>query len=178
MLTLNPRGLLPILVHEDTVITESAAIIGYLDRLYPSEPSLFGATAEDQALVWSKVLDFNSNVLPFIGRQLIRPMFTGATKGRETKIKVAAERVHQELLSLDEQMASQTWIVDRIGHISAADILIFPFIACLERIGEKEEAQVLGLTCTNIKQQYSYIYKWYTLLKGLDAYNASYPPHW
>src|SRR5262247_22931 len=45
-LKLNPRGKVPTLKDADYVLSESLAIMSYLDRKYP-EPQLFGKTAEE-----------------------------------------------------------------------------------------------------------------------------------
>ena len=47
-LRLNPRGQVPVLTHGDYVLTESLAILAYLDREFPTPP-LFGARAYETA---------------------------------------------------------------------------------------------------------------------------------
>jgi maleylacetoacetate isomerase/maleylpyruvate isomerase len=47
-LALNPQGLVPCLVHGDTVLTQSLAIIEYLDECFPDSP-LLPETAVDRA---------------------------------------------------------------------------------------------------------------------------------
>ena len=50
-LAMNPRGKVPVLRDGDVVVTESMAILAYLDRRFP-EPPLFGRTAEETARIW------------------------------------------------------------------------------------------------------------------------------
>ena len=51
-LDLNPQGLVPTLIVGDTVLTQSLAIIEYLDEMHPTPP-LLPANAEDRAWVRS-----------------------------------------------------------------------------------------------------------------------------
>ena len=45
-LALNPRGQVPTLVHSGTALTESVAILAYLDAAWPERP-VFGSTPLD-----------------------------------------------------------------------------------------------------------------------------------
>ena len=59
-LKINPRGHVPVLRNGETVVTESLAILAYLDRAHP-EPALFGATAVDAGAIWQQILDFEAS---------------------------------------------------------------------------------------------------------------------
>lgn len=57
-LALNPRGVVPVLVHDGTVIIESTVIMEYLEDVFP-EPALRPAAPAERARmrVWAKVPD-------------------------------------------------------------------------------------------------------------------------
>lgn len=64
----NPFGLLPVLELDDgRFVTESLAIIEYLEELYP-EPTMFGDTPEDRALVRNLERTLDLGVLITLGR--------------------------------------------------------------------------------------------------------------
>lgn len=50
-LALNPQGMVPALVDGDTVLTQSPAILEYLDEAYPKTPRLLPAAPADRARV-------------------------------------------------------------------------------------------------------------------------------
>src|SRR5512145_1540115 len=53
-LALNPRGKVPVLKDGDFALSESLAIVAYLDRKFP-EPPLFGRTAAETGLIWKSI---------------------------------------------------------------------------------------------------------------------------
>ena len=57
-LAINPKGVVPVLVHDGKVITESTLICEYLDDTFP-EPRLIPTAPYDRALMrkWSKAVD-------------------------------------------------------------------------------------------------------------------------
>src|SRR5678815_3853312 len=55
-LQLNPRGKVPTLKDGGFVLTESFAIMSYLDRKYP-DPLLFGTTPEENGLIWRSLAE-------------------------------------------------------------------------------------------------------------------------
>jgi glutathione S-transferase len=57
-LKLNPKGVVPTLIHEDRAIIESTLICEYLDQMFP-EPSLVPASAYERSQMrrWSKHID-------------------------------------------------------------------------------------------------------------------------
>lgn len=57
-LALNPKAMVPVLVHEDSVITESTVICEYLEEVFP-ENSLFPKSALGRAQMryWTKAVD-------------------------------------------------------------------------------------------------------------------------
>ena len=58
---LSPRGKVPVLRDGDYVLSESLAIMAYLDRKHP-EPPVFGRSAQDTGLIWMAISEFQSYV--------------------------------------------------------------------------------------------------------------------
>jgi maleylacetoacetate isomerase len=60
---LNPQGNVPVLVDGDVRVTQSLAIIDYLDRKWP-EPALFPSDPAERAKVWSAALHVACEIQP------------------------------------------------------------------------------------------------------------------
>jgi glutathione S-transferase len=69
--TINPKGLVPVLVHDGVVITESSDIIDYVDQHFPNPPLRPSDPAErermyrrlklwDETQIWLKTLSHNT----------------------------------------------------------------------------------------------------------------------
>uniref|UniRef100_A0A914E4Y0 maleylacetoacetate isomerase n=1 Tax=Acrobeloides nanus TaxID=290746 RepID=A0A914E4Y0_9BILA len=64
-LSQNPHGLVPLLIFDGTPISESIAIIEYLDEKFPNKfPKLLPDNAEDRAKVRSLAYAISSNIQP------------------------------------------------------------------------------------------------------------------
>src|SRR5688572_29441612 len=70
-LKLNPQGLVPTLVDGDHVLTQSLAIIEYLDETHPEPPLLPGAAA-DRARIRSIALAIACDIHPIDNLRVLR----------------------------------------------------------------------------------------------------------
>ena len=173
-LQLNPRGKVPTLKDGDFVVCESLAIMSYLDRKYPTPP-LFGATAEETALIWQAISECES-YLTSAGDKVVRPLFFGKGLDKVEEIQQAAETIRQELKTLDGRLPNRTWLVG--GTISAADIATFPLIQLVLRAASKEAAKPFNLGWLPLASAYPNLAKWVERIEALPNYQRTYPPHW
>ena len=72
-LAINPRGHVPVLLDGDTVVTETLAVLSYLDSAYPT-PSLFGETPEETARIWQTISECDGHLRGPVGN-ISRPLF-------------------------------------------------------------------------------------------------------
>jgi maleylacetoacetate isomerase len=70
-LALNPQGLIPVLIDGDKVLTQSLAILEYLDETYP-EPPLLPADALGRARVRSIALAISCEIHPINNIRVLR----------------------------------------------------------------------------------------------------------
>jgi glutathione S-transferase len=172
-LALNPRGKVPILRDGDFVLTESLAIMAYLDRKHP-EPRLFGSDVEATGLIWKAISEFESYVFPLAIR-IARPVFRGMPLD-EADIGAAAADLHGELARMDKAAAAESWLA--AGEFSAADIAVYPFIEMLLRTAGKDSVQALGLGLLPLAEHYPALADWRRRIEALPGYARTYPPHW
>ena len=173
-LQLNPRGKVPTLKDNGFVVYESLAMMSYLDRKYPTPP-LFGATAEETALIWQAISECES-YLTSAGDKVVRPLFFGKGLDKVDEIQQAAETIRHELEILDQRLASANWLVG--NAISAADIAIFPLIQLILRAAGKEAAKPFNLAWLPLVTYYPNVAKWVGRIEALPNYQRTYPPHW
>ncbi len=173
-LAMNPRGKVPVLRDGDVVVTESMAILAYLDRRFP-EPPLFGRTAEETARIWRLALDFDNNVADHF-TDLILPIFFGRVAEPREQMTVALEAVRAELAALEAALSRSPWLAG--DTLSAADIAVYPSIEVLMRAAGKPEAQPLDLRLLPFEKTHPALAAWRQRIQALPGYDGAYPPHW
>jgi glutathione S-transferase len=161
-LRLNPKGVVPTLIHEGHPVIESTLICEYLDRMFPI-PSLVPAGAYDQTRMrlWSKHIDEGvfeaTREISFSAmfRDKMRAMTEAQREGRFKNIGDPGRRVRfvstyqegedsvyvaQGIFAFEKMFREmeidlaekQDWLV---GDFSLADINLTPFVARLEYLG-------------------------------------------
>ncbi len=136
-LALNPLGAVPVLEDEDWVLTQNAAILGYIAERAP-QAELTGDTAHDRAETQRWLAFLNADVHP-----AFHPLF-GATrwledKTLETRSKDLARRRLRTLFELlDRQLEGRDWLT---GQRSIAD----PYLFVVLRWAHRFELDLSGL---------------------------------
>ena len=106
-LQVNPSGLIPTLVDGGEVITQSLAIIEYLDETHPLPP-LLPASAAERARVRSIALAIACDIHPIDNLRVLKYL-TGVLKiSEQQKVEWYAHWVHEGLLALETQLAPQS----------------------------------------------------------------------
>jgi glutathione S-transferase len=158
-LRLNPKGVVPTLIHEGHPIIESTLICEYIDRTFP-KPPLVPAGAYEQSLMrlWSKHIDEGvfeaTREISFSAmfREKMKSMTEEQRNGRFNNIGDPGRRarflstyeegedsvyVAQGIFAFEKMFremeadlsAKQEWL---LGDFSLADINLIPFVARLE----------------------------------------------
>jgi glutathione S-transferase len=161
-LRLNPKGVVPTLIHEGRPIIESSLICEYLDESFP-EPGLVPASAYDRSRmrVWAKHIDEGvfeaTREISFSAmfREKMKSMTEEQRNGRFNNIGDPGRRVrfistYQEgedsvyvaqgifafekmFREMESDLSSkQDWL---LGNFTLADINLIPFVARLEYLG-------------------------------------------
>ncbi|EJM22923.1 glutathione S-transferase [Pseudomonas sp. GM21] len=159
-LAINPNGLVPSLVHDDAVITDSSVINEYLDEVFPL-PRFVPEHPVERAHMraWVQYLDevmtpsirypsfqnFFGGALramsddqrqQFASRLPLRKYFAlevGAEGFAKQKLDGAMERINQTLNRMEHALARTVWLAN--DRLTLADIAVMPSIVRLEDLG-------------------------------------------
>jgi glutathione S-transferase len=174
-LEMNPRGRVPVLKDGDLIISESMAIMSYLDHKGPKNP-LFGHIAAETARIWeatSRVIyDLENAIRTFVDPILFSPP-AGDTLARA---QAAASAVHDELRRLEEALARHDYLCG--DTISAADLAAFPFLMFVLRAANKDSVKTLEPHFLPLEQRYPLLAAWKARIETIPGYEKTYPPHW
>jgi maleylpyruvate isomerase len=133
-LKLNPLGLVPTLIDGDEVITQSLAIIEYLDETHPNPPFLPGS-ASDRARIRSIALTIACDIHPIDNLRVLRYLMHEMKVSEDDKNKWYAHWIREGLGPLERQLASDP----RTGRFchgdtpTLADICLVPQLANARR---------------------------------------------
>ena len=172
-LALNPRGRTPVLVRGDAVVTESLAIIAYLDRVHPSPP-LFGTTPEEAARIFEQVSVAEHDVRD-AANEVVGPVLKG-DDGTSEPVREAARKLLAELCRLEERLASGPYICG--DRISAADCFVFPEVRLTLRAAERAPQVMRQLGLAPLAEVTPRLRAWIDRIEGLPGYEKAHPPHW
>ncbi len=171
-LALNPRGKVPVLRDGDMNIYESPAILSYLDRKYPEYP-IFGDSPEKNAEIMRIISEYNSYIEPHI-MHLISSAFW-SNPPNQIGLEEAKQALFYELSNFEKALTEKSWLTGE--QITAADIVIFPFMQLLNRTEAKLQDAV-GYTLMYSHQRFPKMYEWMRRFEALPGYEKTYPPHW
>ncbi len=173
-LALSPRGKVPALVDGDTVVTESLAIITYIDRKVPTPP-LFGETAAEAGQIAQRFYEHENYVGKAAG-EVMAPLFRGQASERAEHIRERAKTMHEELASFDSLLESSPWLGGE--RISAADIVFYPTVCLVDRMAERPDVAELDLGVSSIADAHPRLADFKQRFAALPGVDRAHPPHW
>ncbi len=137
-LAINPGGNVPLLVHEDFVLTENVAILGYLADLYPQAQLAGDGSARGRAEVMRWLAFLNSDV-----HKAFKPLFSPARflDQRDLDEQLADNargHIRHYLERLDAALAGREWLA---GQRSIAD----PYLFVVLRWAQAKGVDMTGL---------------------------------
>jgi len=132
----NPHGLVPTLEEGGRYLTQSLAIIEYLEERFPKLP-LLPEDSVDRATVRAMALAIACEVHPLQNLRVLRHLRSEFKLGEEEVNRWAQHWIHLGLLALEEQVRS----VPKRGKfcfgdtVSLADVCLVPQLANARRFG-------------------------------------------
>lgn len=165
---LNPRRKVPVLVDDDFVLFESAAIVEYLEERFPDQPALFPSDVRERALVRRVVREIDGEFQQ-AEHALSQEFFFKPSDARNAAVIAEAERVALAELAYFEKLVQGEFL---LGALSAADFALYPFVALLARYELRDPS--LGFT----RALGPRLSAWKARIEALPYFDKTYPPHW
>lgn len=131
---INPQKLVPALIDEGKILTQSLAIIEYLDEKYP-EPKLLPKDPYARALARSLSLIIAAEIHP-LNNLRVRNYLTQELKTTETQSQQWYEHwIHKGFQALEQHLAASPYVGDFCfgDKPGIADICLVPQVANAER---------------------------------------------
>jgi glutathione S-transferase len=173
-LALNPRGRVPVLKNGDFVLSESIAILSYLDKLHPGLP-LFGATAEEHARIWQLVCE-SEDYCRKGNSALLGPIFFRGQNETNEDVRNGATTVHGEFKRLEGLLERSRFLCAE--RMTAADCVCFPEVRLVIRATERFPEIMQRLEFHPFDIKYPRLSAWVVRIEALPGYEKTYPPHW
>src|SRR5277367_6218028 len=154
---LNPRRRVPVLVDDDFVLAESAAIVEYIEDRWPNGPTLFAREPRKRANQRRMVREAD-DYLAKVGTR-----FAAGPAAEET-----AKELREEL-ALWEGAATGDHLT---GDLSAVDLTVYPLMALFLRIaGRRPDFVKNDFVGPNLSA-------WMDRMHALPIVQHTWPPHW
>lgn len=164
---LTPRRKVPVIVDDGFVLSESAAILEYLEEKQPAPP-LFSGHIRQRAVQRRLVREADACVSSALEELADAVMFTRPESRSPERIAAAAADIKQEL-ALWEPAISGDYLT---GALSAVDLTLFPQLALIRRLGERNPgllpADLIGPRLAG----------WLARMDVLPIVRKTWPPHW
>ena len=172
-LDISPRGQVPVLQHDEVTISESLAIMQYLDSAFP-QPPIFGQSPRDIARIAQGVHE----ILSYSDRafnHFVQPVFRGRAEDNHADIVARAEDIHAELAMLESRIGDAGWLGD---NYCGMDMVLVPSMQRLKRAIAKSPDLAVACGLENLASRYPALGNWDRNVEALPAFATTFPPHW
>ena len=173
-LALNPRGRVPVLVQGDFVLSESLAILTYLDRQHP-EPPLFGRTPEESSKVWEQVMAAD-HYLREATQAVVGPLLGLREAVSDAVLAQAGVSLCNEFKRLEMRLEQAPFLCG--SAISAADCVAFPDVRLTLRTSERFPDVMSRLGLHPLSDSFPQLRRWIDRIEALPGYAQTFPAHW
>mmetsp|Transcript_11300 Transcript_11300/g.22030 ORF Transcript_11300/g.22030 Transcript_11300/m.22030 type:complete len:276 (+) Transcript_11300:647-1474(+) len=162
MLSLNPRGMVPIFVDGGTVLYESLGIIQYIDSEISSSRSLMPESKRLRARALIRMNEAN-NVSAVVGEVVYYLRRTHTSHINHEYLRVKRDAMYKEIALWEGYLDASDYLAG--DEVTLADISFFPTIAYTVR---------LGFDLSKFPRLNNY----YLRMLERESVKNSWPPHW
>jgi maleylpyruvate isomerase len=179
-LAINPRGKVPVLEANGSVIHDSIAILAWLDRAHPDTP-LFGSNADEARDIWQLTLETSEYLhAAFHGvfyPVMIQGVSVGSSDGKTfDHLMQAADTLHHECGRLENLLADRDFLAAPTP--TAADVVAFPELQLVKRALLTKTEDMTALGFAGFKASYPRVSAWTERILALPGAINTLPPHW
>jgi glutathione S-transferase len=164
---LNPRKRVPVIVDDGFALYESAAIVEYLEDKQPVPP-LFSADIRQRAVERRMVREADQYFATALEHLVEAVLFTPKERWSQERIAAAGTELENELAIWETTIAGDYLA----GPLSAADFTLYPEIALVRRIGDRNPG-LLPEPLIGPK-----VGAWMRRIEALPVTQTTWPPHW
>ncbi|MBI1777002.1 MAG: glutathione S-transferase family protein [Proteobacteria bacterium] len=165
---LNPRGKVPVIVDDGFALSESAAILEYLDDKWPGMPRLFATDLRQRALQRRLIREADGYFAAAMEHLAEALLFTAKERWSEETIAAACAGLKEELARWETVVGSGYLA----GDLSAADFTLYPELALALRIAKRKP----GLPSEGLVGPR--MAAWVARMESLPIVRKTWPPHW
>lgn len=167
---LNPRRKVPVVVDDDVVVYESAAIVEYVeDRFPPPAPLLFPTTIGKRAIARRLIREIDEYLARALESLLEEVLFKPREQWNEAAIGKVRDAFVSELVRFEDYAPREDFFV---GPVGAVDHALYPLIALALRLERRkpdiEIKPAVGRTLA----------AWTRRVEALPYFAKTFPPHW
>ncbi|RBP53680.1 glutathione S-transferase family protein [Arenicella xantha] len=179
-LKINPRGMIPVIEHNGTIIHDSIAILAWLDREYPKKP-LFGETNDEAKNIWQITME-GCDHLRNATNKLLRPILVenvnlpNSNSEAMNTLQAASEKMHAECAYLEKLLARNLFLAGE--NPSAAEAIVFPEIRLVKRAIERKPDLMGAIGFDHFDEHYPMLFAWRERIEALPNMNKTLPYHW
>lgn len=165
---LTPRRRVPVIADDGFVLYESAAILEYLEDKSPQEPHLFSPDFRQRALQRRMVREADQYFAAGLERLVEAVLFTPRERRSLERIETACAEIRKELAFWEAAVVDDYLA----GGLSAADFTLYPQIALVRRIAQRNPETV------SIDLPAPKVTGWMARMDALPIVQKTWPPHW
>lgn len=179
-LKINPRGMIPVIEHDGTIIHDSIAILAWLDRKYPEKP-LFGGTNDDARNIWQITMEA-CDYLRDATNTLLRPILVENidlpkdNSEAMNNLQTASGKMHTECAYLEKLLSNTPFLAGE--KPSAAEAITFPEIRLIKRAIEQKPDIMRATGFDNFDERYPMLCAWRDKVEALPNIGKTLPYHW
>lgn len=169
-LALNPRGKVPTIVDEDLVLSESTAIVEYLEDKYPlSGAPLWPSEVRARAVARRIAIEGDAFIYPNVRKLVVELLMRKEGEPDTAAIADAKGALARELAALEHNIKGPFIAGD---DPTAADFALYPFLAVLGRVIARRPDQQIGVVVP------AGLKTWMARIEALPYFAKTIPPHW
>ena len=167
-LKINPRGRVPAIVDDGFALSESNAIVEYLEDRYPEKP-LLPRDVKQRAVARRLIAEVSSDLEPAFDPFSEATLYTKPEQRDANLIAEKRVKLDAELARWADALTGDFFA----GEVGLVDYTLAPWIRMLPRI--EERAPGFGYKPADLPPKLA---AWLARIERLPFYDRTFPPHW